>query len=63
MYPPKPVLDLDDLRVEAIDVVPAVNLEDLTQGYGITELGASSNYSGSCDNDCNYSCNECNAMG
>ena len=46
----EPVLSLDDLRVETIGVVPAMSPEDLTQGYGLTELGASSTENG-CDCD------------
>ncbi|NUT91580.1 MAG: hypothetical protein HOY78_06060 [Saccharothrix sp.] len=54
---PKPVLSLDDLAVDTIGVVPAVGPEDLTQGHGLTELGASSEcdcddlMGGSCDCD------------
>jgi hypothetical protein len=44
----KPVLTVDDLHVETIGVVPAADLEDLTQGHGLTELGASCDC-GSCD--------------
>ena len=43
MHPIEPVLNIDDLRVETIGVIPAVNPEDLTQGYGLTELEASCN--------------------
>ncbi|MFI9813826.1 hypothetical protein [Saccharothrix variisporea] len=45
----KPALSLDDLAVESIGVVPAVGPEDLTQGHGLTELGAS--------------CEDCDRMG
>jgi hypothetical protein len=52
----KPLLNLDDLAIESIGVVPAAGPEDLTQGYGLTELGASSDgesdLGGSCDCDC-----------
>ena len=32
--------NVEDLGVEAIDVVPAMGPEELTQGHGVTELGA-----------------------
>ncbi|MEV8435806.1 hypothetical protein AB0425_00395 [Actinosynnema sp. NPDC051121] len=55
----KPVLNLDDLTVETIGVVPAVGPEELTQGYGLTELGASSR-SSQCDcDDCDDDCDDC----
>ncbi|MFI9007952.1 hypothetical protein ACIGNX_12045 [Actinosynnema sp. NPDC053489] len=38
---PEPVPDLDDLAAGTIGAVPAVGAEELTQGYGVTELGAS----------------------
>jgi hypothetical protein len=50
----KPALNLDDLKVEEIGVIPAASPEDLTQGYGLTELGASS------DEDCAFGeCGSC----
>ncbi|MER5264931.1 hypothetical protein ABTZ99_22920 [Actinosynnema sp. NPDC002837] len=45
----KPVLNFDDLLVETIGVVPAAGPEELVQGHGLTELGASSE---ECDDDC-----------
>lgn len=41
MTVPEPVQNLDDLLVGMIGVVPAVGPEELTQGHGLTELGAS----------------------
>jgi hypothetical protein len=54
----KPVLNLDDLSVETIGVVPAVGPEELTQGYGLTELGASSR-SSDCDDCDDEDCGSC----
>ncbi|MEU4766645.1 hypothetical protein AB0H12_25655 [Actinosynnema sp. NPDC023794] len=41
MTVPEPVRNLDDLLGGMIGVVPAVGPEELTQGHGQTELGAS----------------------
>jgi hypothetical protein len=63
MTVPKPVLNLDDLRVESIGVVPAAGPEELTQGHGLTELGASSGFCLNCDDDdCDEDCGSCNAI-
>ncbi|PSL46001.1 hypothetical protein B0I31_12632 [Saccharothrix carnea] len=40
MTVPKPASHVDALDVEMIGVVPPVGLEELTEGYGQTELGA-----------------------
>ncbi|MCC8246314.1 hypothetical protein [Saccharothrix luteola] len=40
MTVPEPVQNLDDLLGGMIGVVPAVGPEELTQGHGLTELGA-----------------------
>jgi len=37
----KLMLDLSDLAVESIDVVPAGSLDSATYGHGMPELGAS----------------------
>ncbi|XVV00444.1 thiomuracin/GE37468 family thiazolyl RiPP peptide [Actinosynnema sp. CA-248983] len=52
----KPALNLDDLAVETIGVVPAVGPEDLTEGHGLTELGASSDCECDCDDRLGGSC-------
>ena len=48
----KPVLNLDDLAVETIGVVPAAGPEELTVGHGLTELGASSEDCEFCGGSC-----------
>lgn len=53
----KPALNLDDLAVETIGVVPAVGPEDMTEGHGLTELGASSECG--CDCDCDRTGGSC----
>ncbi|MFE2756101.1 hypothetical protein ACFXGA_29295 [Actinosynnema sp. NPDC059335] len=53
MTVPKPALNLDDLEVESIGVVPAAGPEHLTLGYGATELGAS------CEGDCDLGGGSC----
>ncbi|MFE9749489.1 hypothetical protein ACFYOT_31640 [Saccharothrix saharensis] len=60
MTVPKSVPEADDLDSTA--VLPAVGPEELTQGHGLTELGASSG--GLClgPDDCDDHCGGCAAV-
>jgi hypothetical protein len=44
----KPALDLSDLTLTSIQVVPADSLDPAADGHGMTELGASCGVTCSC---------------
>lgn len=55
----KLTLDLGDLAVESIEVVPAASLDSATYGHGMSELAASCTDDDSSDEDPNSDCGSC----